>query len=73
MSASLSKSQIDKNKRFLKESEPRICDIFRTRKFWKLEAQEIVGDPDHYCDDDIMQMILVYNSMEMKHVNCKTY
>jgi len=51
----LSKKQINKNELFLKESELRLYDIFRTRKFWKLESQEIVGDPNHYYDDDIIQ------------------
>ena len=46
-----SKKQINKNELFLKESKLRLYDIFRTRKFWKLEARKIVGDPDHYYDD----------------------
>jgi len=29
---------ISKNKEFLEKSSQRLYDIFRTRKFWKLEA-----------------------------------
>ena len=48
---------ISKNKEFLEKSSPRLYDIFRTRKFWKLEAQGIKGDPDHYYDDDVAQTL----------------
>ena len=52
-----SKKIISKNKEFLEKSSLRLYDIFRTKKFWKLEAQEIKGDPDHYYDDDIAQTL----------------
>ena len=46
-----------RNNRFLIESKERLYDTFRTRKFWKTEARGIIGDPDHYYDDDITQTI----------------